>query len=73
MVGIWHEIRSVTLRNGVLGAFLFCNAKNNMFVRRYEPTQLTFWKITNIVRKLKMLGTENPFKPRSIEASLIEA
>ena len=62
MVGIWHEIRSVTLRNGVLGAFLFCNAKNNMFARRYELTQPTIWKITNIGQNLKMLDTETPFK-----------
>ena len=59
---IWHEIRSEALRNDVFSAFLFSNAKNNMFAGHYEPTQLPIRKITNIAQKLKMLGTENPFK-----------
>ena len=63
-MGIWHEIRSETLRNDVFRAFLFSNAKNNMFTGHYELTQLPIRKITNIAQKLKMLGTENPFKPR---------
>ena len=58
---IWHEIRSEALRNDVFSAFLFSNAKNNMFAGHYEPTQLPIRKITNIAQKLKMLGTENPF------------
>ena len=62
MMGIWYEIRSATLGNDVFGAFLFCNAKNNTFARRYELTQPTIWKITNIAQNLKMLGTETPFK-----------
>ena len=61
---IWHEIRSEALRNDVFSAFLFSNAKNNMFAGHYEPTQLPIRKITNIAQKLKMLGTENPFKGR---------
>ena len=59
---IWHEIRSEALRNDVFSAFLFSNAKNNVFAGHYEPTQLPIRKITNIAQKLKMLGTENPFK-----------
>mgnify|MGYP001476394984 CR=1 FL=1 len=62
MMQIWYEIRSETLRNDVFEAFLFCNAKNKVFAGRYELTQLTIRKITNIAQKLKMLGTENPFK-----------
>ena len=62
MMQIWYEIRSETLRNDVFEAFLFCNAKNNVFAGRYELTQLTIRKITNIAQNLKMLGTENPFK-----------
>ena len=59
---IWHEIRSEALRNDVFSAFLFSNGKNIMFAGHYEPTQLPIRKITNIAQKLKMLGTENPFK-----------
>ena len=33
-----------------------------MFTEHYELTQLPIRKITNIAQKLKMLGTENPFK-----------
>ena len=62
LMGIWHEIRSETLRNDVFRAFLFSNAKNNMFTEHYELTQLPIRKITNIAQKLKMLGTEKPFK-----------
>ena len=62
MMGIWYGIRSETLRNDVFGACMFCDAKSNMLVRRYEPTQLTIWKITNIARMFKIFGTETPFK-----------
>ena len=62
LVGSWHGIRSEALRNDVCSAFLFSNAKNNMFAGHYELTQFPIWKITNIAQKLKMLGTENPFK-----------
>ena len=44
----------------VLSCFL--TQKNNVFAGHYEPTQLPIRKITNIAQKLKMLGTENPFK-----------
>ena len=62
MMQIWYDIRSETLRNDVFEAFLFCNAKNKVFAGRYELAQLTIRKITNIAQKLKMLGTETPFK-----------
>ena len=54
LLRIWHEIRSETLRNDVFRAFLFSNAKNNMFVGHYELTQLPIRKIINIAQKLRM-------------------
>ena len=61
-MGIWHEIRSEALRNDVFSAFLFSNAKNNMFAGHYELTQLPIRKITNITQKLNLLDSEDPFK-----------
>ena len=62
LLRIWHEIRSETLRNDVFRAFLFSNAKKNVFVGLYELTQLPIRKIINIAQKLKTIDSEIPFK-----------
>ena len=62
LLRIWHEIRSETLRNDVFRAFLFSNAKNNMFTEHDELTQLPIRKIINIAQMLKTIDSEVPFK-----------
>ena len=65
MMQSWYEIRSETLRNDVFRAFLFSNAKKNVFVGLYELTQLPIRKIINIAQKLRM-------PQNKVEASLKE-
>ena len=39
-----------------------------MFARQCKLTQLQIRQITNIAQKLKMLDTEDPFKPHELES-----